>query len=199
MREDPWLMILLCRYGHLFPWGGDLLAASVDGHPNVAGRLRRLKCCQVVQDGEFGELTATFHVKDFDRMAEVMRARRRPRPALAPERRQELADRIRNINRQRQRESDPTAPDCDEWGLGVCDWTFGAQSGPKNDPKATLGGRRPQNTSWRRLGLEGASGLGFGALWAILGHGAQDTRRAVWPRLCPESPSGGGPGAETGV
>lgn len=40
-REDPWLMILLCRYGHLYPFGGNNLAASVDGHPNVAGQLRR--------------------------------------------------------------------------------------------------------------------------------------------------------------
>ena len=52
--EDPWLMIVPCRYGHVFPHGGNLLAASVDGHPNVAGVLRRLPCCRVHQDGDFG-------------------------------------------------------------------------------------------------------------------------------------------------
>jgi len=49
-REDPHLMILLCRYGHLFAWQGNELAASVDGHPNVA---------------------------DFAKVARIMRPRRR--------------------------------------------------------------------------------------------------------------------------
>ena len=34
--QDPWLMILLCQYGHIFPWGGSVLAASVDGHTSVS-------------------------------------------------------------------------------------------------------------------------------------------------------------------
>lgn len=75
--EDPWLMIVPCRYGHVFPWGGSTLAASVDGYPKVAGRLRRLRCCRVVQDGDFGELTATFDVAEFPKVAKVMRPRRR--------------------------------------------------------------------------------------------------------------------------
>ena len=73
--RDPWLMVLACRYGHILPWGGNLLAASVDGHPNIAGRLRTLSCCTVVQDGDFGELTATFDVADFQTVARVMRPR----------------------------------------------------------------------------------------------------------------------------
>ncbi len=75
--EDPWLMIVPCRYGHIFPHGGSLLAASVDGHPNVAGVLRRLRCCQVHQDGDFGELTVVFDVADFDKVAAIMKPRRR--------------------------------------------------------------------------------------------------------------------------
>jgi hypothetical protein len=75
--SDPWLQVIPCQFGHIAPWGGELLAASVDGHRGVAGRLRRLACVSVVQDGDFGELTATFHVDDFDAVAEVMRPRRR--------------------------------------------------------------------------------------------------------------------------
>ncbi len=75
--EAPWLMIVPCRYGHLFPHGGRLLAASVDGHPNVAGVLRRLKCCRVHQDGDDGELTVLFDVDDFAKVAKIMRPRRR--------------------------------------------------------------------------------------------------------------------------
>ena len=49
---DPWLMVIPCRYGHIFPHGGNTLAASVDGHTNVAGVLRRLY--RVHQDGTSG-------------------------------------------------------------------------------------------------------------------------------------------------
>jgi len=75
--EDPWLMIIPCKYGVVLPWNVDALAASVDGHPNVAAKLRRLKCCHVVQDGDFGELTATFAVADLPKVAKIMRPRRR--------------------------------------------------------------------------------------------------------------------------
>ncbi len=73
--EDPWLMIVPCRYGHIFPHDGSLLAASVDGHPNVAGVLRRLRCCRFHQDGDFGELTVLFNLVDFDKVAAIMRPR----------------------------------------------------------------------------------------------------------------------------
>ena len=69
-REDPELMVVRCRYGELFPWGGTELAASVGGHPNVAGMLRRMSCCRIVQDGDFGELTVVFDVVDFPRSPE---------------------------------------------------------------------------------------------------------------------------------
>ncbi len=75
--EAPWLMIVPCRYGHVFSHGGRILAASVDGHPNVAGVLRRLKCCRVHQDGDDGELTVLLDVADFAKVARIMRPRRR--------------------------------------------------------------------------------------------------------------------------
>ena len=53
------------------------MAASVNRCPKIAGKLRRLGCVEVVQDGDFGELTATFDVDDFRKVAKVMRPRRR--------------------------------------------------------------------------------------------------------------------------
>lgn len=79
--NDLWMNIIPCRYGHIFPHGGNLLAASVDGHPNVAGVLRRMKCCRVHQDGDFGELTVLFDVADFAKVARIMRPRRRRQPS----------------------------------------------------------------------------------------------------------------------
>lgn len=79
-REDcPELMILLCRYGHIFPYGGNTLGASIDGFPKVAGVLRRLKCCRIHQDGDFGELTVLFDVREFAKVARILQPRRRRR------------------------------------------------------------------------------------------------------------------------
>ena len=75
--HDSWLMIIPCRFGHVFPHGGSTLAASVDGFPKIAGRLKRLTCCRVHQDGDFGELTVLFDVADFAKVARIMRPRRR--------------------------------------------------------------------------------------------------------------------------
>ena len=86
--EDPCLMIIPCRYGHVYPFGGTNLAASVDGHPNVAGVLRRLPCCRVHQDGDFGELTVVFDVGDFPKVAAILKPRRRR--VLSQEARQAL-------------------------------------------------------------------------------------------------------------
>ena len=92
---DPWLLIVPCRYGHIFPHGGNLLAASVDGHPNVAGVLRRLSCCQIHQDGDFGEVTVIFDVADFAKVARIIQPRRR-RQVSAQER-----DRLRGMGYQK--------------------------------------------------------------------------------------------------
>lgn len=117
-REDPWLMIVVCRYGEIYPFGGDTLAASVDGHPNVAGRLRRLRCCRVVQDGDFGELTALFDLADFRKVARVMRPRLRRE--LSAEQREELIGRLNWHRRQSTpkgpTQGQPTARTCDVSG-----------------------------------------------------------------------------------
>ena len=60
--EDPAYMIIPCRYGHLYPGGGGLLAASVDGFPKIAGRLRRMKCRQIHQDGDSGAARKIQHL-----------------------------------------------------------------------------------------------------------------------------------------
>lgn len=77
VRCDPWLQIIPCKYGHIFPHGGETLAVSVDGHPNIARKIAALCCCKVHQDGDFGELTALFDVSAFGLVAGIIRPRRR--------------------------------------------------------------------------------------------------------------------------
>jgi hypothetical protein len=110
---DPWLMIVPGRYGHIFPHGGNTLAASVDGHPNVAGVLRRLPCCRVHQDGDDGELTVLFDVGDFAKVAKIIRPRCRRQ--LSPEQRQAMVLRLQR-GPQTPIYGQPTAQGCEVAG-----------------------------------------------------------------------------------
>jgi hypothetical protein len=110
--EDPWMMILPCGYGHIFPHSGSLLAASVDGHSNVAGMLRRLPCCRVHQDGDFGELTVLFDVADLAEVAKIMRPRRR-RQVSAAERARLVGMGFKKTGAQAHVDVEPTARGCD--------------------------------------------------------------------------------------
>jgi hypothetical protein len=112
--QEPWLMVILCRYGHIYPHGGNLLAASIDGHPNVAGILRRLPCCHVIQDGDFGELTVVFDAADFSKIAKIIRPRRRRQVTEAQ--RVELLARLRTPRAEgdyRPTQGHPIACVCD--------------------------------------------------------------------------------------
>ncbi len=92
--EDPWLMILLCQHGHVYPHGGEILVASTDRRGSIAKRLAKLDCVTVLQDAADG-INAAFHVSSFDRVAEIMRPRKARR--LSPEQRARLAEAGRNF------------------------------------------------------------------------------------------------------
>jgi hypothetical protein len=92
--ESPWLMQVPCRYGTIYPQGGDLLAVEVDGHGKLAARLGRGLGLKIHQgdDGKpatdprkdwSGDMTFLFPVARFAEVAEVVQPRRRPRPSPA--------------------------------------------------------------------------------------------------------------------
>jgi hypothetical protein len=87
---DPWLTIIPCRAGHIYPHGGDVLAAWTDRRGPVARKLARLPGVTVHQDGDDG-LTVLFTVDRFPAVAEIMHPRRR-RQVSAAER-----DRLRSL------------------------------------------------------------------------------------------------------
>ena len=78
-EEEPWLQIIPCRLGHIFPWGGHWLGASLDGHRKIATRMKKKKFLEVVQQGDDDGTTFRFHMDDFARVAKIMRPHRRPR------------------------------------------------------------------------------------------------------------------------
>ncbi len=74
--EGPWLMIIPCRHGHVYPHGGDLLGVSTNGKGPITRKIGELACTTVVQDSDEG-VNATFHVNHFAQVAEVMKPHRR--------------------------------------------------------------------------------------------------------------------------
>ena len=78
--EDPWLMVLECVHGHVYPHGGELLAVSTNHGTNspVANQIRKMAATTVTQDGTDG-VNAVFHIDDFDAVAKIVLPRKRRR------------------------------------------------------------------------------------------------------------------------
>jgi len=89
-RRDPWLRILICRDGHVFPHSAKELCFWHDGRRD---RLDK-KCSELrlYQDGDDAR-TYLFSLGDFDRVAKWIKVRRRR--SLSASQRAELADRAR--------------------------------------------------------------------------------------------------------
>ena len=88
----PWLAMIDCRRGHIYPHGGDQLAASTNNRGAVAKRLAALPCCRMVQDGDDG-VNVVFDVTNFPTVATVMKPKRRR--TLTPAQTAERTERLR--------------------------------------------------------------------------------------------------------
>jgi hypothetical protein len=95
---EPWLVVIPCQFGHIYPQGGELLAASTNHRGPVANRLASLPCSALVQDGDDG-VNVVFHVDDFAAVARVMKPKRRR--ALSPEKRAQQVERLREYQFKR--------------------------------------------------------------------------------------------------
>ena len=89
---DPWLAMIPCRHGHVYPHGGELLAASTDRRGAISKRLSILPGVRLLQDGDDG-VNVVFHIKDFDAVAAILKPRRRRQ--LTPEQKAERTERLR--------------------------------------------------------------------------------------------------------
>ena len=89
--EAPWLMQLLCKYGHIYPHGGQMLGVATNRRGGIGHRLAALPCVKVTQDGDDG-LNAIFNVADFETVAAIARPRlRRKGRKLSAAEKQKLA------------------------------------------------------------------------------------------------------------
>lgn len=95
-RLDPWYFVMLCKFGTIWPYGGDYLAVDVDHHPMAARKVSSLPLVSVLCDGD-QEKTFLFPVSMFDQVAQAVRPRRRRK--LSEEQRQACAARLRHRKR----------------------------------------------------------------------------------------------------
>jgi len=82
--SDPWNFKVICRYGDICPWGGDLLAVSTAKAGAVANRLMKIPGIDVVHNGDDG-VTVTFPSSMLKAVAAVVKPRslRRVKPSQA--------------------------------------------------------------------------------------------------------------------
>jgi hypothetical protein len=69
-HERPWLLELACRYGIVYPHGGDVLAVTVTSR-RIGRQVSTLPCI-VSRRGEV-ELVVTFHVGDAEQVLALLR------------------------------------------------------------------------------------------------------------------------------
>ena len=70
-RNDPWMMTIPCRWGTIYPHGGEMLALDLDGHPRVAKQVAAITGIVLHQDGD-EEKTFLFPVSLFDQVAALV-------------------------------------------------------------------------------------------------------------------------------
>jgi hypothetical protein len=85
--EDPWLMLIPGKYGHIYPHDGSKLAVATNNRGSVAKRLMAMGCCEVHQDGDDG-VTVLIDEADLPKVAPVVKLR--TTRTLTPEQRERL-------------------------------------------------------------------------------------------------------------
>ena len=73
---DPWLMIIPCQYGHLYPHGDDMLGFATDKKGPLAKRLSRLDFVTTHQDGDDG-VNVVLPAERFEEVARIVKPKRR--------------------------------------------------------------------------------------------------------------------------
>jgi len=86
-KVDPMYYIIPCKYGEIFPYGGDFLAAMVTSI-RIANEVRSWSELEVTQDAD-DAVIFKFHVKHFEKVADRIMARKKKR--LSKEHREKLA------------------------------------------------------------------------------------------------------------
>jgi hypothetical protein len=114
--EAPWLTIIRCRSGRIFPWGGRLLAAYSSRRRHALANLLAVTSVQGGTAGRFsaGEVIVTFEVSHIEAVAACLGAYR-PRQ-LSPEERERRATCLQVVRKRSEEQhiSQPGATNAGE-------------------------------------------------------------------------------------
>src|SRR5262245_39309974 len=91
--DDPWLQVIPCRYGHIYPHGGNLLGIATKSRGRIAASLARMEGVEVVQDGDDG-INATFPIQLFPKVAALVKPYKVRGRTLSESERQESIRRL---------------------------------------------------------------------------------------------------------
>ncbi|HEY2411582.1 MAG TPA: hypothetical protein VGI40_05045 [Pirellulaceae bacterium] len=92
---DAWLLVVPCRFGHVFPWGKVRLAVSTNGRGPTAQRLAGLPFVRVEQAADDG-FTLSFAADRFDEIAAIVKPLRLAgRRAMSADERKRAVERLR--------------------------------------------------------------------------------------------------------
>jgi hypothetical protein len=72
---DPSMQTIPCRFGTIYPHGGEKLAIQVDGHNRIAKQMAAIPGIALHQDGD-DEKTLVFPVNLFDQVAAIVAPKR---------------------------------------------------------------------------------------------------------------------------
>lgn len=109
--DDPWLLTIPCRFGHIFPWGVNRLAFSTNTRGGAAKALACLPFAQIEQDADDG-YTLTFAAQHFAEVAQLAKPKRRRR--LTPEQRNNQIERLASFRFSAAGKAPKTSPESTE-------------------------------------------------------------------------------------
>ena len=75
-NRDPWNWVLKGKRGHICPWGGDLLAVCIEGHPKICRKLALEPWVITTQYGDDG-INAVIHIDDFEKAVSYVKLYRK--------------------------------------------------------------------------------------------------------------------------
>jgi hypothetical protein len=71
-KTDPWMMTIPCRFGTIYPQGGEMLAIEIDNHTITANKVAAIPGVAPHQNGDF-ERAYLFHMDLFGEVAKIVR------------------------------------------------------------------------------------------------------------------------------
>lgn len=111
-EEEPWLQIIPCQHGHVFPHGGQQLAWSSRTTGSIASKVLALPFVIPHQQGDDG-VTVLFDAQHLEEIAAIVKPKLKPpKRVMTPEQKQKAVERIAKYKFLPQKKTVSEEPEC---------------------------------------------------------------------------------------